>query len=152
MLAAHTEVTLEVSDEVANQYKYVAQFEAPMQGKSWTVVIWNNIGPDGSLGMVQEGLHNIFLGSWSASISRLRQHIPVSVVHQPHGVHRIGPHADCVFVQRHPSSVSVPLHFPSCLFHALCSPFVGGCAHPEDSFARGCSPVRFSMGWRDHRK
>ncbi|CEJ62682.1 hypothetical protein PMG11_11175 [Penicillium brasilianum] len=41
---------IEVSGEVANQYKYVAQFEGPVQGQSWTVVIWNNMGPDGSLG------------------------------------------------------------------------------------------------------
>ncbi|KAJ5369997.1 Allergen [Penicillium cataractarum] len=41
---------IEVSGEVASQYKYVAQFEGSMQGKSWTVVIWNNMGPDGSLG------------------------------------------------------------------------------------------------------
>jgi hypothetical protein len=39
---------IEVSRDVANQYKYVAQFEGPMRGEDWTVVIWNTIGPDGS--------------------------------------------------------------------------------------------------------
>jgi hypothetical protein len=41
---------IEVSAEAANQYKYVVRFEAPNNGQSWTVAIWNNFAPDGRLG------------------------------------------------------------------------------------------------------
>jgi hypothetical protein len=40
---------IEVPEEKANQYKYVLRFEGPAAGESWTVVIWNKIGPDGLL-------------------------------------------------------------------------------------------------------
>ncbi|KAJ5900299.1 Allergen [Penicillium subrubescens] len=41
---------IEVSAEAANQYKYVVRFEAPNNGQSWTVAIWNSLTPDGRLG------------------------------------------------------------------------------------------------------
>ena len=41
---------IEVSAEAANQYKYVVRFEAPNNGRSWTVAIWNSLTPDGRLG------------------------------------------------------------------------------------------------------
>lgn len=40
---------IEVPEKKANQYKYVLRFEGPAAGESWTVVIWNKIGPDGLL-------------------------------------------------------------------------------------------------------
>jgi hypothetical protein len=40
---------IEVPENKANQYKYAIRFEGPMAGASWTVVIWNKIGPDGLL-------------------------------------------------------------------------------------------------------
>lgn len=41
---------IEISAEAANQYKYVARFEGPKNGQSWTVVIWNKFAADGRLG------------------------------------------------------------------------------------------------------
>lgn len=41
---------IEVSAEAANRYKYVARFEGPKNGQSWTVVIWNRFAADGLLG------------------------------------------------------------------------------------------------------
>ncbi|KAI2787063.1 Allergen Asp f 4 [Penicillium oxalicum] len=40
---------IEVPENTANQCKYVLRFEGPVAGESWTVVIWNKIGPDGLL-------------------------------------------------------------------------------------------------------
>jgi hypothetical protein len=40
---------IEVSHDVANQYKYVLRFGGPATGGSWTVVLWKKIGPDGLL-------------------------------------------------------------------------------------------------------
>jgi hypothetical protein len=41
---------IEVPGAHANQYKYVVRFEGPEQGEAWTIVIWNKIGPDGTMG------------------------------------------------------------------------------------------------------
>lgn len=41
---------IEVSEDTADQYKYVAQFIGPTRNEEWTVVLWNKIGPSGVLG------------------------------------------------------------------------------------------------------
>lgn len=41
---------IEVSEDTADQYKYVAQFTGPTRNEEWTVVLWNKIGPSGALG------------------------------------------------------------------------------------------------------
>lgn len=41
---------IEVSEDIADRYKYVAQFNGPIRNEEWTVVIWNKIGPSGVLG------------------------------------------------------------------------------------------------------
>ncbi|KAJ5819623.1 hypothetical protein N7474_005214 [Penicillium riverlandense] len=39
---------IQVSESDASQYQYVAQFNGPSSG-TWTVAIWNKIGPDGQM-------------------------------------------------------------------------------------------------------
>ncbi|KAJ5654795.1 Allergen [Penicillium lividum] len=38
---------IEVPADKANQYKYVVRFIGPPEGESWSLVIWNKLGPDG---------------------------------------------------------------------------------------------------------